>query len=157
MADVVFCQMQKFFNSDPFERWARLIVYEDEYSDCLESASPFLFQFNEKRCIGTQRIQVGISEDDTIAEYEEHQEEIVKLLEEENLKPQVLFYTTADRFKEAFYGDCTNSMKWNCKVNDEKEVMYWSYCGKNDCALLVAFEDLSIYREGLEYFCDFSE
>lgn len=42
-------------------------------------------------------------------------------------------------------------MKWNCKVNDEKEVMYWSLCGENDCAALMAFEDLSIYKEGLEY------
>lgn len=156
MANVVFCQQQNFFDSAPFARWARLIVYEDEYSDCLESASPFLFVFDvEKRCIGTQKIPVGISEtedfSETRDEYEEHKEAIEKLLKNEKLKPQVLLYTTASRIKEAFYGDYTNSMKLNCKVNEEKELMYWSICGENDCTLLVAFEDLSAYKEGQEY------
>lgn len=48
MADVRFCQQQELFNSEPFDRWARLIVYEDEYSDCISSASPFLFQLTCK-------------------------------------------------------------------------------------------------------------
>lgn len=157
MADVVFCQQQKFFNSDPYIRWARLIIYEDEYSDCLESASPFLFIFDlPKRCIGTQQIPVGISEtidfSETREEYEEHKEKIIKeLLESENLKPQVLLYTTADRIKEAFYCDWDDSMKLNCKINSDKEIMYWGFCGENDNSLLVAFEDLSIYKEGQEY------
>lgn len=157
MADVVFCQQQKFFNADPYFRWARLIVYEDEYSDCLESASPFLFMFNlEERCIGARKIPVGISEtidfSETNEEYEEHKEKIIKeLLEGENLNPQVLFYTTADRIKEAFYADCDESMKLNCKVNDDKEIMYWGFCGEKNCALLVAFEDLSVYKDDQEY------
>lgn len=161
MADVVFCQQQKFFDSTPFERWARLIVYEDDYADCLKSASPFLFMFNvEKRCIGTQKIPVGISESEdfsnTRGEYEEHKEKIIKeLLEGEHLKPQVLLYTTANRIKEAYYSDYTNSMKLNCKVNEEKELMYWSLCGENDCAVLVAFENLSAYKDGQEYLDEF--
>lgn len=157
MADVVFCQQQKFFDSAPFMRWARLIVYEEDYSDCLESGSPFLFVFNlEQRFIGTQKIPVGISEtedfSDTKEEYENHKEKIVKeLLEGEKLKPQVLLYTTAERIKEAFYRDSTNSMKLNCRVNAEKEIMYWALCGEKDCALVIAFEDLSVYDEGQEY------
>ena len=157
MADVVFCQEQKFFDSDPFKRWARLIVYEDEYADCLESGSPFLFRFDvENRCIGTQEIPVGIAETEDFSEtrkvYEGWKSEIVKVLsEDEKLKPQVLLFTTADRIKEAFYNDYTESMKLNCKVNKGKAIMYWALCGKNDCALLVAFEFLSIYKEGQEY------
>lgn len=165
MADVVFCQKQNFFDSDPFLRWARLIVYEDEYADCLDSASPFLFMFDlgQNLCIGNPKIPVGISEtedySETRDEYEEHKEKIIKeLLEVEKLNPQVLLYTTANRIKEAFYADWTKSMKLNCKVNEEKEIMYWGLCGKNDCALLVAFEDLSYYSEGKDYldeYCDY--
>lgn len=166
MADVRFCQQQELFKSEPFDRWARLIVYEDEYSDCIDSASPFSFQltcesyrrFSGNRFIGEKKIPVGISEWDeagTMREhYDTHQEIIENLLKEDIQKVDVVLYTTSERFKEAFYNDFENTMNFNSKITDEKEILYWSYCGKNNRVLLVAFEDLSSYKEGKEYLDD---
>lgn len=160
--DVVFCQTQKLFNGGIRERWARLIVYDGEYADCLESGSPFLFMFREEWTIDSGKILVGISETrgfhETREEFEEYREWIEKLLKEEELKPQVILYTTAKRFREAFFNDYTESMRWNSKANnEERAVIYWSYCGEKDCALLLAVEDFVDCREGLDYFEEFVE
>lgn len=160
MADVRFWQGQELFDAEPYERWARLIVYEDEYADCMESGSPFLFEitwpdrFMEQEkilVIGQEKIPVGISNCDEESTYDAHKETIEKLLGEEIQKVDVVLYTTSNRFKEAFYHDFQHTMQLNSKITDEKEIMYWSYCGKNDSVLLVAFEGLSSYRECKQY------
>lgn len=156
MADVIFYQQQELFYAEPLQRWARLIVYEDEYSDYLESESPFLFHFtNINHFFGERKIPVGISECDeestTKSEYDAHIAIIEEFLLHELQKVDVVLYTTSERIKEAFYNDFEEAMHLNIKITDDKEIMYWSYCGKNDCALLVAFENLSHYKECLEY------
>ena len=156
MADVVFCQRQKFFEGGIVERWARVVAYEDDYSDCLDSASPLLFMFQDGRLCN--QIPVGISETEEYREvmldYTEHNDEIIELLQKEKLKVQVILYTTSSLIKEAFYRDYTDSMELKVKVTKEKELCYFATCGEKDCALLVAFEDLSVYKEDLEYLED---
>ena len=152
MADVRFYQEQQLFDAEPLQRWARLIVYEDDYSNCLDSVSPFLFQFtNINLFFGERKIPVGISEYDEASNYDTHKEIIDQLLLHELQKVDVVFYTTSERIKEAYYNDFEEAMHLNIKTTNDKEIMYWSYCGKNDCALLVAFENLSDYKECLEY------
>lgn len=156
MADVVFCQRQKFFEGGIVERWARVVIYEDEHSDCLETASPLLFMFQNGRLCN--QIPVGISETEeyskVISDYMEHKDEIVELLQKEKLNPQVILYTTPSLIKEAFYRDYTESMELKVKVTKEKELCYFAACGEQNCALLVAFEDLSVYKEDLKYLED---
>ncbi len=155
MADVIFCQQQNFFKSEPFARWARLIIYEDDYSDCLLSESPFLFEITTiPLFIGEKNFPVGISEYDETDNYDDHQGIIEKLLRDEIQNVDVILYTTSDRIKEAFYNDFENAMQLNSKVTVEKELLYWSYCGKDNKVLLVAFENLSGYRECEEYLYD---
>lgn len=118
--------------------------------------------FNEERTIDFGKIWVGISETlgfhETREEFEKYREWIEKLLKEEELKPQVILYTTANRYREAFFNDYTKSMRWNSKANnEERAVIYWSYCGEKDCALLLAVEDFVDCREGLDYFEEFVE
>lgn len=132
MADVVFYQKQEFFNSNPVCRWARLIINEDDYSTYAEEDDYFSFDFESGQCIGSKKIPVGITVEDYVgmkSEYENYQEKILNLLKEENLNPQVILYITADRFKEAFYCDYTKSMNLNCKANEDRELMYWGFCG----------------------------
>lgn len=150
MADVVFYQKQEFFNSNPMCRWARLIIREDDYSESAEDDEHITFDFEDEQCIGTKKIPVGITCEyymEIKLEYENHRKKIINLLEDEALNPQVILYTTADIFKEAFYCDYTKTMKLNSKANSDRELIYWGFCGSNDCALLIAFEDLSIYKE----------
>ena len=118
--------------------------------------------FNEERTIGFGEIWVGISEDCNFSErkgeFEEYREWIEQLLKEEGLKPQVILFTSADLFREAYYNDFTRTMSWNSKGNDEERaVIYWSKCGKDDCALLLAVENFVSCREGYDYFSEYVE
>lgn len=86
MADVVFYQKQEFFNSNPVCRWARLIINEDDYSTYAEEDDYFSFDFESGQCIGSKKIPVGITVEDYIgmkSEYENYQEKILNLLNEE--------------------------------------------------------------------------
>lgn len=157
MAEIIFCQKQKRFNSiTPFDRWARLIVYEDDYADCQDNVGPFQFLFIEK-LIGPKIIPVGISEAGDFQEvqkdykiHETHIKTLLENLEEEKLEVDVILYTTDSRIKEAYYADYTKKMQLNIEIIEKKEIMYWATCGENNCGLIVAFEDLSVYKEGLE-------
>ena len=152
MADVVFGQLQSSFSSEPYERWARVIIGQDDYADCYEAQTPLMFAFDEENWYCSyhefsKKYPVGISVCGVSAdEFKAHKEKIEKVLfKEEGLCPEAFLYTDADTIKEAFYKDFTDTMKLHCKINEDKEIMYWAACGANDCAILVAFEDLSDY------------
>ncbi len=158
MAEIIFCQKQtRYESTKPFDRWARLIVYEDDVGDSFDSISPFQFLFKQSLIIGAKLMPVGISETgenfmEAEKDYKLHENAIKALLEREELemKIDVILYTSVSRIKEAYYADYTTKMELKCEP-DKKEITYWATCGEDNCGLLIAFEDLSIYKEGLEY------
>ena len=142
MFEIAFFQRaDKFVGGNAQERWAKIILKEDDWCSCEEpSGEIFKIIVDEEKCNNIPLVQDNDSSFDL--DFEDASEGIKEAIQKHNFKPEVILSTALMRMYEMIYSADKGKISLNVLVTPHKNILHYFCCGVDNEILIVSFTSL---------------
>ena len=142
MFEIAFFQRaDKFVGGNAQERWAKIILQEDDWGACEEpSGEIFKIIVDEEKCNDIPLLQDNDSSFDL--DFEDASDGIKEAIRKHNFKPEVIFSTSLTRIFDMISSADKGEICLNVLVTPHKNILHYFCCGVDNEILIVSFTSL---------------
>lgn len=143
MFEIAFFQRaDKFVGGNAQERWAKIILQEDDWGACEEpSGEIFEIIVDEEKCNDIPLLQDNDSSFDL--DFEDASDGIKEVIRKHNFKPEVIFSTSLTRIFDMISSADKGEICLNVLVTPHKNILHYFCCGVDNEILIVSFTFLN--------------